>query len=420
MATVDTGIYGQIQPVQIQQQNPLAALAQVAQLNAYQRSAEKDALLSERQNKLYGLVQSPEFGGMDARGKAAALQGVGAFDEAGKVITSDAAANKDAREAAAKEFETAAKRFEVVGGAMGRLSQNPQEAPMLLQQLVQAQVIPTEYAQKIMQGASQAPDPAQFFAAGAQAAIKSKDQVDQHLEKLRFGEAQRHNRASEGLQGQGQQITMRGQDLGRETALRGQDLSDARAREFNATKTEENQLKREERQQTTDMTKASQIASFDTMLGTLDRLGTHKGLARSVGVESKFPTWPGSDSANFQAELEAFKSQAFVPMVAQLKGMGALSDAEGRKLTAAVGALEPSMGDKAFKESIQRIQADMQAARARVASTTRGAATSAESGAAPAAPPAGGMAAPRSKAEMDALPPGTLFRAPDGTTRRKP
>ena len=49
-----------------------------------------------------------------------------------------------------------------------------------------------------------------------------------------------------------------------------------------------------------------------------------------------------------------------------LKGMGALSDAECKKLTAAVGALNPAMGEKAFRESIDRITTEMEAARQRV------------------------------------------------------
>jgi hypothetical protein len=143
-------------------------------------------------------------------------------------------------------------------------------------------------------------------------------------------------------------------------------LTDARAREFNATKVEENKIKREAKDDANNLTKSSQIASFDTMLGTLDRLGKHPGLSRSVGAIGAFPTMPGSDSANFQAELNTFQSQAFLPMVAQLKGMGALSDAEGKKLTAAVGALDPKMGEKAFRESVARITADMEAARKRM------------------------------------------------------
>ncbi|HEY1180800.1 MAG TPA: hypothetical protein VGE56_00735 [Rhodocyclaceae bacterium] len=158
-------------------------------------------------------------------------------------------------------------------------------------------------------------------------------------------------------------LTRRGQNI----TMRGQNMTDDRARDFNAVSGQANALKLSEKQETAKMTKASQVASFDTMLGTIERLGAHPGLPRSVGLYSKVPTIPGSDSANFQAELETFQSQAFIPMVAQLKGMGALSDAEGKKLTAAVGALNPNMSEKAFKESLGRVMADMEAARSRVA-----------------------------------------------------
>lgn len=141
--------------------------------------------------------------------------------------------------------------------------------------------------------------------------------------------------------------------------LRGQNMTDARARDLN-------DITRGEKKKVEDLTKGSQIASFDTMLGTLDRLGKHPGLSRSVGMVGAFPTMPGSESANFKAELDTFQSQAFIPMVSQLKGMGALSDAEGKKLTAAVGALNPAMGEKAFRESIDRITTEMEAARQRV------------------------------------------------------
>lgn len=173
------------------------------------------------------------------------------------------------------------------------------------------------------------------------------------LKKDQFGETQKHNRASEGIQ------------------IRGQNMTDSRARDFNAVQVEANNIKRGEKKEVADLTKNSQVASFDTMLGTLDRLGKHPGLSRSVGMTGAFPTMPGSDSANFQAELNTFQSQAFLPMVAQLKGMGALSDAEGKKLTAAVGALDPKMGEKAFRDSVARITADMEQARTRVAGQPR-------------------------------------------------
>ena len=192
------------------------------------------------------------------------------------------------------------------------------------------------------------------------------------------------------------------------TTMRGQNMTDARTRDFNAVQVEANNIKRAEGQQTKDMTKGGQLASFDTMLGTLDRLGSHPGLARSVGIPGVFPTMPGSDSANFQAELESFQSQAFIPMVSQLKGMGALSDAEGKKLTAAVGALNPRMGEKAFRESVDRITTEMTSARDRVSGS-------------PSAPrQSTGTTKISSDADYNALPSGATFIGPDGKTRRKP
>lgn len=159
--------------------------------------------------------------------------------------------------------------------------------------------------------------------------------------------------------------------LSAETARRGQNMADQRAREANGITQGMRQDQQAQQLRDQDMTKAGQIASFDTMLGTLERLDKHKGLSSSVGLRGKLPTVPGSESANFQAELETFKSQAFIPAVAQLKGMGALSDAEGKKLSAAVGALDPNMGEKAFRESISRIMRDMEAARSRVVASQR-------------------------------------------------
>lgn len=207
-----------------------------------------------------------------------------------------------------------------------------------------------------------------------------------------FEETKRHNRATEANTATGQQIT------------------DSRARDLNATKVEENDLKREIKEDAAKLTKSSQLASFDTMLGTLDRLGKHPGLSRSVGVMGALPTMPGSNSANFQAELNTFQSQAFLPMVAQLKGMGALSDAEGKKLTAAVGALDPKMGEQAFRDSVGRITKEMQAGYVRMGGVID--------------KPEGDWNEnlPRftNSAEALKLPPGSLFIDANGVTRRRP
>lgn len=115
-------------------------------------------------------------------------------------------------------------------------------------------------------------------------------------------------------------------------------------------------------------TKEGIAQSYSTAIGTLDRLVTHPGFRETVGATlqpgKRFV--PGTDAADFDAELTAFKSQVFLPMVQNLRGMGALSDAEGKKLSDAVGALTINMSEKAFTESVARIKKDLEAARQRV------------------------------------------------------
>lgn len=109
------------------------------------------------------------------------------------------------------------------------------------------------------------------------------------------------------------------------------------------------------------------VAAFDSALDTLDVLASHPGKKDVVGavtggVRSMIP---GTDAAGFAAQLETFKAQTFIPQVAALKGMGALSDAEGKKLTAAVGALDPKMKATEFDKQVAKIKADLTAARER-------------------------------------------------------
>ena len=81
----------------------------------------------------------------------------------------------------------------------------------------------------------------------------------------------------------------------------------------------------------------------------------HPGRKAGTGTSSFLGNVPGTDARGFQAQLETFKAQTFIPMVSALKGMGALSDAEGKKLAAAVGALDPSMKEAEFERELKRV-----------------------------------------------------------------
>lgn len=127
------------------------------------------------------------------------------------------------------------------------------------------------------------------------------------------------------------------------------------------------QVKADEKKSQLESQAQGRVAAFDSALDTLDVLSKHPGKkdvvgALTGGVRSMIP---GTDAAGFAAQLETFKAQTFIPQVAALKGMGALSDAEGKKLTAAVGALDPKMKTKEFDAQIAKIKADLEAAKQR-------------------------------------------------------
>jgi hypothetical protein len=92
-----------------------------------------------------------------------------------------------------------------------------------------------------------------------------------------------------------------------------------------------------------------------TALDNIGQLFMHPGRKAGTGASSFLGNVPGTDARGFQAQLETFKAQTFFPMVSALKGMGALSDAEGKKLSAAVGALDPSMPEAEFESELKRV-----------------------------------------------------------------
>lgn len=131
---------------------------------------------------------------------------------------------------------------------------------------------------------------------------------------------------------------------------------------INDLKIKEEQKKLED----ADRSKTEAVVSTDRMIRSIDEIANHPGLSGAVGAGIGLRFIPGTDAASFDTRLETLKSQAFLPMVAQLKGMGQLSDAEGKKLTAAIGALDTKMSEKEFKASLAEIKGDLEAARKRM------------------------------------------------------
>ncbi|EDS6648299.1 acyltransferase [Salmonella enterica subsp. arizonae] len=221
--------------------------------------------------------------------------------------------------------------------------------------------------QQSPEGFTQLTDLIGMHAVGPEKYFDIQDKLTgREIDRGRLAETIRSNQAGEALQQRGQNISAKNAELSREiqrAELQDKVLDRQIARETNQIKLDELKQKQADVRQKAEIARADRQAAaqgavdtFSTALDSLNEIEQSPGLSKAVGIRSAFPTVPGSDAANFEARLDTFKAQTFLPMVQSLKGMGALSDAEGKKLSDAVGALSPKMSEKAFRDSIGKIR----------------------------------------------------------------
>ena len=416
---IDAGIYGQIQ--QPQQHNQLNMLAQAMQIKGYQSQMDKADRAEQQQNRLLSVLQSPEFQGGDAATKQRLAYGAGDVDAATKIGTASAAANKDQREAEKAELAMAIDRYQQSSGGFAEIAKNPAAAQQILGQMVQAKIMDPKYAQQVLTSASQAPDPAAFWMQGAQAAISAKDKLTMQIQQ----QGQQITMRGQDLS---QQTALRGQDLSRETAVRGQDLTDTRTREFNATKVEENRLKREAQgtgvKLTEDQGKATgwlvqaENAYKNMLSAGFDKQGNPLPAAKP-GVADVIANSPlGGPVGNW---LRSPDRQKFV------QGASSLSESLLRAATGAgvnkdeakqkIEELTPQWGedDATTKQKMAAIPLYIESLKVRAGP---GAAKATEIGST--AAPAGGVIKVTNAADYANVPSGATYTTPDGKTRRKP
>lgn len=149
---------------------------------------------------------------------------------------------------------------------------------------------------------------------------------------------------------------------------------------------QDNQAKKQEAVQTKYKAADSAITQMDTAIDTARQLLNHPalknpGLTSAVGIGSALPTRPGSDSANFEALLNTLQAQSFLPVVQSLKGagLGALSDAEGSKLTASQGAFsvktKPALMSSQLEAFIGRLEKNKSALQKEISGLPKAAAS---------------------------------------------
>jgi hypothetical protein len=107
-------------------------------------------------------------------------------------------------------------------------------------------------------------------------------------------------------------------------------------------------------------------ANIDASIASAEKLLSHPGFSSAVGLSSVLPTRPGSDSADFEAELDSFNAKTFLSNVSQMKGLGALTEAEGAKITAAAGAVKKDMSEKALRKNLETMKDGMEKAKQRI------------------------------------------------------
>ena len=88
----------------------------------------------------------------------------------------------------------------------------------------------------------------------------------------------------------------------------------------------------------------------------IDNMISHKGREKATGWQSSLPTVAGSDSADFEAMVDTLKSKNFMNQIQSMRGMGALSDAEGKKVSDAITSLNLNQSDESFKKALETIK----------------------------------------------------------------
>lgn len=104
--------------------------------------------------------------------------------------------------------------------------------------------------------------------------------------------------------------------------------------------------------------------AYDTAERTIaqvERLRSHPGKATGLTAALR-PTKmiPGTDAYDFMQQIEVLKSQSFLASVQAMRGLGALSNAEGARIESAIAKINPNMSEEAFDTALNDINTTMQ------------------------------------------------------------
>lgn len=81
-----------------------------------------------------------------------------------------------------------------------------------------------------------------------------------------------------------------------------------------------------------------------------------EGLSKTAGGWGVMAKIPGTDARSYSQQVETLKSQVFLNQVEKMKGMGALTDAEGARLEKAIASLDINLSKDQLKANLIEIE----------------------------------------------------------------
>ncbi|MEI7219127.1 phage DNA ejection protein [Pectobacterium carotovorum] len=190
------------------------------------------------------------------------------------------------------------------------------------------------------------------------------DRAQRQNDSAKLAEQVRSNRAGEAVQWANVGIAQQNVNV-RKLELQDKALDRQIARETNQVQLGVLQDKRDATKRELEQAKTEKADAYNTSMDTMSRtIDTANKVLNSPGFTGYFGVnlmpgtnrWiPGTDAADTSALVDTLKSQGFMSGIQQMRGMGALSNAEGQKVMDAIGNLSASQSEKSARASIKAI-----------------------------------------------------------------
>ncbi|MEQ9869202.1 phage DNA ejection protein [Pectobacterium odoriferum] len=333
--------YSGMQEVQQQRMQAEQAAAQQAALKAFQTDwktaygdpAKMDALVAKYPGQLETIKNA-----------------IGFRDDNHKMALGNAA--RDLRVAMASNNPQAVQQAATQHAqTLASIGSSPQE---IMQQL-----------QSNPQGLAQTVDAVGMSALGAKDFYGvQNDRAQRQNDADRNAETARSNRVGEAQGWANVGIAQQNANI-RKAELQGKAIDAQIARETNQVKLAELQDRRAQNQREVEQARTDKADAYNTSMDTMSRtIDTANKVLNSPGFTGYFGVnlmpgtnrWiPGTDAADTSALVDTLKSQGFMSGIQQMRGMGALSNAEGQKVMDAIGNLSASQSEKSARASIKSI-----------------------------------------------------------------